>query len=198
MKNIKKILSLLLSLLFLFFVVYYIYTYFDNKETDAQKFEEEYTKLEEDNLFVYRTSDEIIKILEKGTGIIYLGFPECKWCQAYVPMLNEVAKEQKVSEIYYLNIKNDRSENTDSYKKIVFLLKEFLNFDNEGNERIFVPSVTVVKDGKIIGYNDETSMISGDINPKDYWTPEKKLELNKTLSNMILPISNIACSSCNK
>lgn len=197
MKNVKKILSLLFSLLFLFSVVYFIYIYFEGKETDSQKFEEEYREIEKDNLFVYKTGEEIIKILENGTGIVYLGFPECPWCQAYVPTLNEVAKEQGIKEIYYFDIKNDRSNNTENYQKIVSLLEEYLNFDNEGNKRIFVPSVTVVLNGKIIGYNDETSLISGEISPEDYWTDEKKEELKTTLTNIIIPISNLVCSSCN-
>ena len=65
----------------------------DEVLSDASKFKEEYTEVDEDNVFVYRDIDEIINILEKGTGVVYLGFPECKWCQRYVKYLNEVAKE---------------------------------------------------------------------------------------------------------
>ena len=45
----------------------------------------------------------IVKILEHGTGVVYLGFPECPWCQAYVPMLNEVADIEGLEKIYYFN-----------------------------------------------------------------------------------------------
>ena len=76
------------------------------KETisDSKKFTEEYTKVPKYNVFVYRDSSEIIKILEHGTGVVYLGFPECPWCQAYVKYLNEVAKEVGIDKIYYYNI----------------------------------------------------------------------------------------------
>ena len=47
--------------------------------SDAKKFAEEYNEVSEDNVFVYRDADEIIKILKNGTGVVYLGFPECKW-----------------------------------------------------------------------------------------------------------------------
>ena len=81
----------------------------DNKLTDSEKFAKEYNLKDEDgkaldNVFVYRTPEQIINILEKGTGIVYLGFPECPWCTAYVPYLNEIAKEKEVEKIYYLNI----------------------------------------------------------------------------------------------
>ena len=59
--------------------------------TDAQKFAREYKEVSENNVFVYKNIDEIIQIMEEGTGIVYLGFPECDWCQAYVKYLDEVA-----------------------------------------------------------------------------------------------------------
>ena len=74
----------------------------ENNETDAEKFAKEYTTITEDNYFVYKDSKEIIKILENGTGVVYLGFPECPWCQAYVPMLNEVADIEGLEKIYSL------------------------------------------------------------------------------------------------
>ena len=79
----------------------------NEKEPDAQRFAKEYTTMTEDNYFVYRNIDEIIKILEHGTGVVYLGFPECPWCQAYVPMLNEVADIEGLEKIYYYNIYED-------------------------------------------------------------------------------------------
>ena len=71
------------------------------QETDSQKFAKEYSTVTEDNYFVYRNAEEIIKILEHGTGVVYLGFPECPWCQAYVPMLNEVSDVEGLEKIYY-------------------------------------------------------------------------------------------------
>lgn len=58
--------------------------------TDAQRFKKEYANVRDDNVFIYKSTEEIINILEHGTGIVYLGFPECPWCQAYVKFLDEV------------------------------------------------------------------------------------------------------------
>ena len=113
----------------------------DNKLTDSEKFAKEY-KLKDkdgkalDNVFVYRNPEQIINILEKGTGIVYLGFPECPWCTAYIPYLNEIAKEKKVEKIYYLNILEERKNNTDAYKKITEILSDYLQNDEEGNKRL--------------------------------------------------------------
>ena len=106
------------------------------EETDSQKFSKEYTDVSEYNVFVYKDIDEIIKILEHGTGIVYLGFPECPWCQAYVPKLNEVADVEGLEKVYYYNIYNDRKENTEKYQKIVSILSDHLQYDEEGNKHI--------------------------------------------------------------
>lgn len=169
--------------------------------TDAEKFAKEYTEVSKDNIFVYKSIDEIIKIMEEGTGIVYLGFPECAWCQAYVPYLNEVAKEEGIEEIYYFNIMEDRKENTKEYKKIVELLKERLQKDNEGNERVYVPNVSFHADGKLVGNNCETSLdTKGLDNPEDYWTEEEVTELKAILTKYIdrvLPHLT-TCTDCNK
>ena len=149
-------------------------------ETDASKFIKEYTGVSEDNVFVYKTSDEIIKTLEDGTGIVYMGFPECDWCQAYVVMLNDVAKDIGVKEIYYFNIKEDRANNTSDYKKIVGILEGILLNDEEGNPRVYVPDVTFVKNGKIIGHDNETS-----------------LDLKNKLRENMTTVITEACETCN-
>lgn len=167
-----------------------------NNIPDNEKFANEYTEVGKNNVFVYRNADEIIKILEGGTGIVYLGFPECPWCQAYVPMLNEVAKEEGVEKIYYFNIREDRQENTKDYQKIVKLVKNYLMKDDEGNERIFVPDIYAIKDGKIIAHNNETSVIDSDITPTEYWSDAKKSQIKQTFKTMIDSVYSNVCKTC--
>lgn len=168
-------------------------------ETDAQKFAKEYTKLTEDNYFVYRESEEILKILEHGTGIVYLGFPECPWCQAYVPMLNEVADIEGLEKIYYFNILEDRKNNTETYKKIVNILSENLQYDDEGNKRVYVPAIIAVSEGKIVGFDDETAYdTKGFEKPEDYWIAQEVSELKIKLTDMINIVIDNKCTDCNK
>lgn len=164
--------------------------------SDHAKFSKEYPTVSNDNLFVYRSIDEIITILKHGTGVVYLGFPKCPWCQSYVKYLNEAAKEIGVEKIYYFNIYNDRDKNTEAYQKIVSILTGKLHHNKEGKERIYVPSLTMVKEGKIVGYNDETSTLSG--KPSEHWTADKVNKLKETIKDsMKLTLSNI-CTECNK
>ncbi len=168
------------------------------KETDAVKFNKEYTSVSKDNVFVYKTAKEIIEILKSGTGVVYLGFPECVWCQAYTPMLNDVAKDASVKEIYYYNIKEDRTNNTSNYKEIVSLLGDNLANDEEGNKRIYVPDVTFVKDGVIIGHNNETSYDTlGFDAPGDYWTVERMDALKTKLRDLMTQMIDNVCETCN-
>lgn len=171
----------------------------DNNITDAIKFKEEYTKIEDDNIFVYRSIEEIIKILENGTGVVYLGFPSCPWCQAYVPYLNEVAKENNISKIYYYNILNDRKENTENYQKILELLGDYAEHDDEGNKRIYAPTIIFVNDGKIEGMDSETAKdTKGFEKPEDYWTEESVQALKERLAKLCDKVDETTCSDCNK
>lgn len=171
-----------------------------NTNVDGKKFAAEYTSVTEDNVFVYRNIDEIINILEHGTGVVYLGFPECPWCTAYVPYLNEVAKANGVDKVYYYNIYNDRKENNDNYKKLVDILKEYLKFDEEGNKRIYAPSVIAVKDGEILDFDDETAWdTKGYKTPEEYWKNEDLEGLKKKLAKMFEETKlNVCTSNCNK
>ena len=78
-----------------------------NKETDAEKFKNEYESLngqtsqsgkkylnveiEKDNIIKYVSISELLDVIKNETGVIYLGFPECPWCRTAVPALLEAA-----------------------------------------------------------------------------------------------------------
>lgn len=188
--GILAVLILIISLSFLFK---------KDKMSDAERFAKEYD-FTVNNVFVYRNLDEINKILENGTGVVYLGFPECPWCKGYIPYLNEVAINEHLDKIYYFNILNDRKNNTSGYKKTVQLLNDYLKYDNEGNKRIYVPAVIAVNNGKIVGFDDESSFdTKGYETPEEYWKNEDLDGLKKRLSDMIKASFPSYCTSgCNK
>lgn len=195
-KKVKYIILGVLLLLIASLVVYFVFIKKDNN-TDNIKFSKEYTSVSKDNVFVYRSKDEIINILEHGIGIVYLGYPECPWCMAYVPLLNEIAKNEGIEKIYYYNIREDRKNNTEFYQKVVSILNDYLNYDEEGKKRIFVPNVTFVKEGKIIFNDNETSLIS-EGTPSEYWTEEKKTLFNEKFRKNINELLDDVCTSCNE
>ena len=149
--------------------------------------------------FERRNADEIIRILENGTGVVYLGFPECKWCQKYVTYLNEAAKENDITRIYYFDILDARSKNTSEYQQIVSLLEEYLEYDEEGNKRVFVPAVIVVDKGEIVGFDDETSLDTHNLDdPEEYWTEEEVNDLMSRLATMFDYVNDGTCNECNE
>lgn len=172
-----------------------------NSITDAEKFASEYKEVDENNVFVYRDVDEIIQIMEHGTGVVYLGYPECPWCQSYVKYLNEVALEVGIERIYYCNTKQLKEQNMDKYYELIQLLHGHLQYTEEGEEWIYVPNVSFHIDGEIIGVDHETSKDThGFQNPKDYWTDEEVASLKNTLAGYMRPIfkSLNMCTDCNK
>ena len=171
----------------------------ENQETDSEKFRKEYTQVSEYNVYVYKDIEDIIKILEHGTAIVYLGFPECPWCQAYVPILNEVADTEGLEKIYYYNIYEDRKENTENYQKIVSILNDNLRYDDEGNKKIYVPAVIAVSEGEIVGFDDETAYDTlGYEEPSDYWIEERTTNLKLKLSQMVNQVIDNKCTDCNQ
>lgn len=202
MKNkIKKIVTILFFIVISVASCIYIYNKFkDNKDNNnALKFAQEYKSVDANNKFIYKTGEEIIKVLEKGTGIVYLGFPECPWCQAYVKIIDDVAKDTD-TDIYYFNVFEDRKNNTETYKKLVSILSGGLQHDKDGNERIFVPHLAVVINGKIIESDYETSLDTGGFeDPNLYWTNDKIENLKNKLK---VPFEKVftdlnSCNECN-
>ena len=172
----------------------------EEEKTDALRFKEEYSEVSEDNVFVYRDIEEIIDIMENGTGVVYLGFPECPWCNYYVKYLNEVAKEIGITRIYYYNIYEDRSNNTENYQRIVELLGENLQYDEEGRLRVYVPNVSFHIEGEVIGNDYETSKdTNGFTDPSDYWTEEEISSLKNNLSVYMKEVLEAldSCTECN-
>lgn len=200
LKSIKSALTI-----FLFFSLVLVGMYFFSKGNsnnvpneeevpDSVKFSKEYPGVGENNVFEYKTIEEIIEIFESGTGVVYLGFPECPWCQRYVIYLNEVAKDVGLKNIYYFNILQDRKDNSEGYRTLLSLLDGYLLNDDDGNPRIFVPDISVVVNGEIVGHDNETSMESGSVD--EYWTEQKVENFKNKLKGILEKVVN-NCKTCN-
>lgn len=170
-------------------------------KVDHEKFAEEYKEVSKDNVFIYKDVDEIIKIMSHGTAVVYLGYPECPWCQEYVKYLNETAKEVGIEKIYYCNTKKVKEEAMDKYHELISILDGHLQYTDEGDQWIYVPNVSFHINGDIIGNDYETSKDTHGLkNPKDYWTKQEIKDLKNTLTKYmeeVLSASNV-CTDCNK
>ncbi len=135
-------------------------------------FMKDYEQLDDrDHIFVEKTADEIFEAAEnKEHFILYLGFPECPWCQSLVPVLNEAAKDMDKPEVWYYNIKEDRAALNETYLKMVELVGlQRPTVENgkvvgehagknengvAGVNRIAVPFTAVMNSGKIEYFPD--------------------------------------------
>lgn len=154
--------------------------------SDAAKFKQRYPQVADDNRFAYVSPDEIKQIFEHGSGLVFLGFKECPWCQKLAPMIDEAAKAEGLDKVYYMDIRQARANNDVTYQMLVEKLKDYLAKDGDGNPRIFVPDVTALHDGKIVGrFLPETSIDDKGLTPGEYWTAERRADAIKQLREII-------------
>ena len=141
--------------------------------SDAAKFKSEYPRVVANNRFVYASDKEVLNIFDGGSGVVFLGFPQCPWCQHLSEHVDRAARAEGIDKIYYLNIRDARASNNEVYQKLVKKLEPYLDKDDSGKPRIFVPDVSIVKNGKIIGRYKEESTGDDNITPDKYWTSER-------------------------
>lgn len=220
-KEIKVlILGIVLTIVGLF-IIGGIYYYFNNKNinkllTDnkesALRFKKEYESLNgitleslkipflemqipDENAMFYSSIEEIMDVLDKGTGIIYFGFPECPWCRSAVPVLIDAVKETGASKIYYYNAYPIRDvkhlddkgnividkEGTKEYytliSKLAPVLKPYEGLNNEQIKRLYLPTVLFVKDGKIVKMHEGT--VESQTDPNIKLTEDQRKELKE-------------------
>lgn len=235
MEKDKKILLGIIGLIVVVAAVIVVLLVKDNKvvySEDEVKFKEEYEALNnqgnqyndkkylelniiEDNNVVYATEEKIVKILEEGDGVIYFGFPGCPWCRAMISPLLEIANENDIKNIYYLNILEMRDaykvedkkvlrtkEGTDAYYKILKELEEFLNdysiTDAKGKEyktgvkRLYAPTVVMVKDGEVKAFHEDVLPSLED--PYAGLTTEQDKELRSVFAEMISKYQGNTCT----
>ena len=170
----------------------------DSQLSDAEKFALEFPLIGKDNIFVYRNASETADILTNGRGIVFMGFKECPWCQPYTVFLHDVAREMEVEKIYYYDIKEDRQNNTEGYQKIISILSGYLQYDDEGRSRVYVPDVTILSRGRIIDRDFETSKETlGCSTPQEYWNNERINALKERIREGIKILKKLNDRSCN-
>ena len=154
------------------------------------KFISQYPKVTSGHKFVYAEPAEILDIIDGGDGVVFLGFPECPWCQQLAPIIQEAAQSENIDKIYYLNIKESRANNDEVYQKLVTKLQDYLPKDDDGNPRISVPDVTAYRGGQIVGRFEQEATNDGEqVTPDTYWTNERKDRAVEQLREMMAEVS---------
>ena len=124
--------------------------------TDSTKFKQEYEKynkekieltIPEENIIEYKTKEEINKIIEKDTGVIFIGSPDDNKSRTSIKLLLEASDSTDLQKIYYIdNIKGIKLD----------------NIDNK------TPIVLFILDGKVLSYS---------INEKEELTEDEEIDL---------------------
>lgn len=140
----------------------------------------EYENLDNSNIrFQKEDAKSIVKKLKaKETGIYYIGFPGCLWCQELVSVLNEVLIENnKVS--YYLDLRSDE------FQKNKQLVDDYTEFDKslEESSNTSVPFVIVIDNEKNI--KTHLGTVDGHDAYEDKMTSDQEKELFEILDTMI-------------
>ncbi len=215
----KKNKNIILILIFIIVVITCSLSFFTIKNNritnDEKKFKNEYEslngkkslstkknylniKIPEKNGIKYASGEEIIKLLDEGTGVIYFGFPECPWCRnMIVPLLEEMQKAK--TNIYYYNaysirdnkeLDNDgkiitHEQGTENYYKILELLGDnasvYEGLNDDSIKRLYFPTVVFVKNGKIVDIH--VSTVESQKDPYIKLTKSQIKELKKIYQN---------------
>lgn len=233
--NFKPLIIVLILVLIISIGIYFLNTNNNKKQnttnnvqeqniSDSVKFKQDYeaqnaTKDDDNNLkyismslpdkmpFKYATTEDVFNLFEKGTGVIYFGMPECNWCRTMLPILIDVANENKIDTILYFNPKQIRADNTPEYQKLVEILKNYLSTDtstqketdttfDKNKKRLYMPDVYVVKNGMIIGNHADT--VNSQEAPKVTLTDSQKTELKKIFTDLLSQISSKTCDENTK
>ena len=148
-----------------------------NGTTNKSGKEHRSVTISEDNPYEKVEAKDILKKIEnKETFYVYFGDKLCPWCRSVIEKSIEVAKDNKVSKIYYVPIWNDDGEEilrdkfelidgevnksiegTSDYQKLLEVLDDILanynltdseeNKISTGEKRIYAPNFIYVEEG---------------------------------------------------
>ncbi len=201
----------------------------NGKETDAKRFKHEYEayndkkvnsdnkyqklKISKKNKVKYIDLEEAEEILEKGTGLIYFGFPNCPWCRGLIETLLNEVENSEINNLLYVDMTDKRdeyeikdnkvilkSEAAEGYYDILKLLDDHLEDytikDENGMEyetgkkRLFVPLIVAIKDGMIKGVYDGVKLNEGQ-SPYEELTSMQISELSVAFQGLIKEVEDV-------
>ena len=174
---------LLFAILIYLFILVGTHDY--NKHlNDQEVFANDYYLVDKNNVFKNISVVDAHIIASGKKGIIFFGNKGNIWSQYYAQIINDVAKNVSLEEIYYYDFFPDREQKNGTYEDILNLLKDYLIYNDKGKPNIYAPSLLVINEGQVLYYDFETSFMQGNTTPEEYWTKEK-LEAKKDELEMV-------------
>jgi len=141
-----------------------------------------YPELANPCVLVKASQEDVLAMLENGTGVVFFSWSECPWCHDYISYVNNAGLDNEIEPLYY-DIYADRDANNEFYQKVCEALKDYVDqyayttngetkkaYDKDGKVRVYVPMLVVVIKGEIVYLDYEGSMESDhDNNAQNYW-----------------------------
>lgn len=171
-KIIRYVIYGILFLILIFLFIYIgTYDFKSTKESANERVALKFASIKKDNKFVDVGIDEAIKIV-KSDGIILFANPDSIWADKYAYLVNEAAKETDVEKIAIIDITVERLKNSRKYQNLIKAIGDYAVYDDLGNPNLYMPAFMIVKDKKIIYFDNETAFTYGYYDFDDYWTSE--------------------------
>lgn len=157
----------------LFCLLIYGFIYFGKKDykvkvSDNERFASEFSLVSKDNVFKYVNATDARMVAKGAKGIVLFGTKN-EWVNYYAYMVNKIAKEVGVKEIYYYDFTKNRKDNNGTYEDIVKNLSNYVTYNDKGVAEIYAPSLLVVSKDEVLLFDSDTSFIKGKTTPSTYW-----------------------------
>ncbi|MGM9834900.1 MAG: hypothetical protein ACI31M_03895 [Bacilli bacterium] len=150
---------------------------------DQEKFSSEYKDIPKDNRFEYLNYNELISMLENGTGIIFIGDKDNTWSVEYANQLYEAVNFYNIPKVYYYDAKRIKDLKNSSYYAIINELEGNLITTDTSTDNLFTPSLYFVKDGEVKYYDTTSAVVKNGENPKEFWTLERITNFKQSISD---------------
>lgn len=178
----------------LFCLLIYGFIYFGKKDykvkvSDNERFSSEFSLVSKDNVFKYVNATDARMVAKGAKGIVLFGTNN-DWVNYYAYIVDKVAKEVGIEEIYYYDFIKNRKDNNGTYEDIVKTLSNYVTYNDKGVAEIYAPSLLVVSNDKVILFDSETSFVKGDILPNAYWNSEKIAEKENEIREAFIKYLN--------
>lgn len=158
---------------------------YDNTLPDNEQFAQDFSLVSEDNVFEYINATTALMVASGTKGIVLFGTTN-EWVNYYANIVNKVAKEVGIDTIYYYDFLENRQDNNGTYEAIVERLSPYVTYNDYGRAEIYAPSLLVVSGDEVIFFDTETSFVSGDITPSEYWNFFNESAKMQELNNVFL------------
>lgn len=159
--------------LIIFCVIIYLFIYlaakdYKNDIPSNERFASNFSMVSTDNVFKYVNASDARMVAKGKKGIVLFGTKN-EWVNYYAYIVNKVAKEVGIDEVYYYDFVTNRKDNNGTYQDIVKTLSNYVTYNDRGVANIYAPTLLVVCKDQIIYFDSETSFVEGEVTPSSYW-----------------------------